>query len=127
MSRKGWVVAVGVLVGVGLAGVMVALLLTRPRHSITPATAEQVRAGMSRADIEALFGRAAGNYSRGDGQPLYGGKLIGHPGRYEVWVGDDVSVFVWFDAGGTVTGHIVGSVFYRQEGLVARILRWAHP
>ena len=57
---------VGVLVGVGLVGVVVAVWLTRPRADITQEVADAIEFGMDERQVAERVGGEAGDYRTGE-------------------------------------------------------------
>jgi hypothetical protein len=113
------VLAVAVLLGLGLVGLLAVMGMSHPRHGVTRQNAERVQVGMTRGEIERCLGGPAGDYSRGEALPVYGYKLL--DGRE--WVGDDCAVHVWFDPDEKATKCAVVDVAQPDGGLWRRFLR----
>jgi hypothetical protein len=95
------VVSVLLLLGVGVR--LVFFLETNPR--ITKANLAQIKAGMSRAEVEAILGRP-GDYRSGPTLCLYSARSptdLPPPTSLPLrWRGDDVEIWVWVDPQGVV-------------------------
>jgi hypothetical protein len=64
MRRRPLLLGVGVLALLGLAWSSFTLLMSRVGDRITRANVQRIKNGMTEAEVEAIFGCPAGNYSR---------------------------------------------------------------
>ncbi len=95
-SGPGWrAVLITVVIGAIVAG-NVWLAMSRPR--LHPEQFAAVRVGMQQAEVEALLGVAAGDYSEG-GEPT--STFTSH-GNHQTWLGPERGITIFFDARGRV-------------------------
>jgi hypothetical protein len=107
MSKRRVLLGAGLLALLGLAG-LVAWLTPHPGAGITQENTERIRPGMSEAEVEAVLGCPAGNYSGKDVDVLqekgelaagWSGNAWDGPVAYRLWVGDELAVLVFFRRG----------------------------
>src|SRR4051812_5845808 len=116
MKRRLFLVATGLALLTVLGFVLALGVTAPPRHNITDETILQVRVGQTVPELEALFGIAAGNYSRrhqlafyepGDGTVVFSGEIPNGEERklegWTEWAGDRVGVCVRLGENGVVT------------------------
>jgi hypothetical protein len=110
------VVSLLVLLGVGVRQVF--FLETNPR--ITKANFAQIKAGMSRAEVEAILG-PPGDYRTGPTVCLYSLRLPTDPPppanslRLQ-WRGDDTEIWLWVDPQGVVLDRSSSPMLLCQSG-----------
>jgi hypothetical protein len=126
MRKRTKVTLVLVIGAAALAGA--AYFLLKPASPINPWAYRRIKAGMTRQEVEAVFGLPAGDYRTpervatgqapsttldlwGDfGQYLYPDMPMPQPGGAEdsaLWLGNDYSVQIGFGRDGGVTGCLV--------------------
>jgi hypothetical protein len=122
MKRRWRLLCLAVTLCLWLSGLLVWLTLPGPRISQT--SFEQIRPGMTRAEVEAVLGVSAGNYTGGRVKIVHG---VPPDDGYAEWVGEDVAVLVWLDDEGRVsrkeclhTSHLIG----RDDSLLRKLRRW---
>jgi hypothetical protein len=133
MSRRKrlllWTLPVVALTGLG----MTTMRWTPARqHRITPENVQKLPAGMSLAEVEALFGAPPGVYTAGD-HTLFAFPVAEHQHRVsaadregctqQVWVGDVVGISVFFQPDGTVRGYNDLLPIYKPT-VLERFCRW---
>ncbi len=112
-----WVVVLVALAGVGWLGV---LWTTAPTHRITLANLEKVERARSEAEVEAIFGVPAGDYSGGRTR-VQGG--VSYPGGInKKWIAEDCAYEIAFAPDGHVGGISVTD--NRPPSLLDRLRRW---
>ncbi len=90
--------------GAGLA--VYRSIITPPRRTLNAAGFDQVRVGMTRAEVEQLLGGPPGDYCRypGGGMTITTEGVRAPPGSVEqIWFDERNRFEVWFDAEGRVT------------------------
>jgi len=88
MAKRRWIVAGGILAGATTLWFLLFVAFP-PRPGVTKANFDRIEKGMTRADVEELFGKpASGSY-------LHGGKKIRH--TCELWSGDEGSATIICD------------------------------
>jgi hypothetical protein len=97
-----------VLIAVSLLSAYATLRQMVQRLRIHPDSAQQIRRGMTRAEVESILGAPPGNYSLGGRAEYFGGRP-GRPFNAE-WVGDEAALFVAFDERGVVLARVAGEV-----------------
>jgi hypothetical protein len=114
------------LVALGLAGV--AGFVLWPRPSATRENYDRIKAGMSRAEVEAIFGppgdyRTTITFHEMDRQDPFG---LGLPGESErdYWMTDEVRIRISFDSSGRVVGTNIGRAFSMPEDGTLDNLLW---
>lgn len=103
-----------VLLLAGLAGYTYFYLY----QHVTPAAADALRHGMTRAQVERILGGPAGKYFRWcEAMPVFDDlSLIEGSGRRgELWIADDFAIVVWFDSADRVAG--IGRTHKMQHGM----------
>lgn len=113
------------LVGVNLVllGSWVTVWLALPKHRINAESITQIKAGMSKQEVETILGAAPGDYSQG----MAGVWLCGRgwqAAEQLAWLGDEAAVRVYFDAEGRVLGVLQGGVMRSNESLRDKLRRW---
>jgi hypothetical protein len=112
------------LLGVPAAVVTVALVawLLWPRGTAnTRENAAKIQPGMARAEVEALLGGPAGDYTAGRYAAAPEPVAVGSP--FSEWLGEECSVLVSFDEGGRVARSQVRPVIH-LDTLGNRFRRW---
>lgn len=101
-----------------------AFWLAHPRVSISQATCDKIKPGMTRAEVEALIGGPPGDYSTKSALPAI---LELPPGvsRFELWFDDQGVIMVVFDEGGKAR-HIFFSddLILLDQGFFERLRSW---
>jgi hypothetical protein len=122
--RRGLLLA-GLLAVAMLGALGIVWWAAGPRHRINRETIALVQEGMTEAEVEALFGVPAGNYSGGRGELAFmtGRRLRALSPSCKEWVGDETGARVAFDADGRVVWTLCGVVLY-EETLLDRVRRW---
>jgi hypothetical protein len=90
---------------------------------------DQVRAGMTMAEVESILGGPPGDYGRYDGNAMMTMEgTFGPPGAVEVlWFDDDNRLEVWFDQSGTVVKvHRRAGFTRRPTTLADSLQRFLH-
>lgn len=124
-----------VLLGIGAlallgttAAVTIALLSTKHQHNITEDGYEQIKEGMTLAEVEAIIGGPAGNYTGGRHEGRIG--IVGgaayypldeeNPARDEQWIGEErwVGVVMYRDR---VLTKYWGEVYRVESTILDRI------
>jgi hypothetical protein len=84
----------------------------RPAHRITPTIHQQIRAGMSQQEVEAILGVPPGDYSgESNRTTIWMDTSSFPPGwRCETWRSPSTAVAVWFDGDGRVLILGVGNI-----------------
>lgn len=131
--RKRMLLWAVLLVVLAVSGTVAVRSATRRDHRITHENAEKLRAGMSLADVEALFGVPAGIHTAGD-QWAFAFPMSEDNRRVKEaqrrgcthleWVGDDVGVEVFFEADGKVRAYDYLLPVRVRESLLERLCRW---
>src|SRR5262245_36440790 len=112
MSRRVYLLGVGLAL-VALAFVLTDALLWEP--GVTAANVKRIRAGMTLAQVEAIFGRKADDCT--------GSLKVFGTARQAYWTEKDGLVLVWLDSEGRVIGKL--SLRQRAEGgPLARLRAW---
>jgi hypothetical protein len=114
-----------VLLGVPAAVVAVALVvwLLLPRGTaITRGNAAKIQPGMTRAEVEALLGGPAGDYTAGRYAAAPEPVAVGGP-SFSEWLGEECSVMVSFDEEDRVVRSQVRPVV-NLDTLGNRLHRW---
>ena len=84
------------------------------RHNITAAAADEIKAGMSRTDVESLLGGPPGKYFRWRRVVAihpWSTTGMGLTPHESCWIADDCAVVVFFN---TRTGRVSDSRFYEK-------------
>lgn len=100
---------------------------TRPAIGINANSCDQIKRGMTRADVEVLFGAPAGDYSTR-------AETYRHPIRPSrdprsekahpsYWISDDVFIALYFDDDDCVDGWSMAASHQSDEGLWAKVRR----
>jgi SmpA / OmlA family len=106
MKRRRQALLIALLLA-GLLAYSLLWLAVCPQHRITPANVDRIQPGMTRAEVEAIFGVPAGEY---EGATMaFGGMPPGarHSGD-DVWVSRVAAVDITFDDEGRVRLKSVG-------------------
>ena len=108
MCRRRVLLGLGALILLGAAAwVTTSLLPTKQKHNITEDGYERIKKGMTLAEVEAIMGGPAGNYTNGQydrGFAIAGGAAYyplneENPPRVEEWIGEErrVGVVIYRD------------------------------
>lgn len=99
MSRRKILIALGAFMTL-VALVLGAFVFSRPRPQIDPATAAQLKGGMTEAEVDAVIGAPEGHYGPGF---LLGRrdfdvfKTLAGAAKRKKWTGEHGIILVWFD------------------------------
>ena len=122
MRRRGLCLRLIAAVAVGSAGFVAVRSFGAPPHRITRAAAAELRPGMALAEVEAVIGVPAGDYSGGTALPAPGSTLTFPPAWHE-WIAEDVRIQAEFDDGRLLV-VLVRDVCRVREPFVRRLGRW---
>jgi hypothetical protein len=114
-SRRFWAVALVVALGAALLAWFA--LIWPSGRALNVAGFDQLREGMTQAEVEALLGGPPGDYGRHrSGESLMTEEgYISPPGSFEqLWYDDGHRFEVYFDAGGKVVGFHKRAQFERR-------------
>src|SRR5262249_15470800 len=100
MTRKKKLVCLGIVAAL-IAAVYFLIRPGVPSHNINLATVERIQKGMTLAEVEAILGVPAGDYTTGPTTSHCNGWM--GPGDKE-WAGDEGVIAVWFDREGKISG-----------------------
>jgi hypothetical protein len=136
MKRKRLLLILGCLATVLLAGYGT-LRLMAPQHRITKENIAAIKEGMTEAEVQALLGVPAGDYSSkqtggvfilGDrpwADSFFAGPDIVERDGGKFWVGDETSVWVRFDDVGQVVVVWPGRFIANgNESFLTKLRRW---
>jgi hypothetical protein len=119
MTKRRWhafAFAVAGVFGVVAGTTLLVLVLLLAGPGVTKANFDRIKAGMSRAEVEMLFGRPA------DARYLHGGLKIRH--TVEVWHGvEGEAEIVSDEAQGVVADEAWSAWSPRDEGILQRVRR----
>ena len=123
--RRRFAVSSAALVLLAMACFCALWYATRPTHHINEVSAEQIKEGMTLAEVESILGVPAGDYStrRQIVLELSSGSMLSAP-RY--WTSNETSVCVDFDDNGHVVHVHSVPVVAVDESWWARLRRWTH-
>ena len=125
MSRRGWLLWLGLLICLGTLGLLACLGLPGPR--IDQGSFEKIQTGMTQQEVENLIGCSPGNYN-GRWRIFHDGGLEGSDDRYKEWVGQEMAILVWLDGDGKVSRKESLSLgMTRRDSFLdrlRRLLRW---
>jgi hypothetical protein len=127
--RRRLTLGFGLLCCLGLVGVWL-LRPAAPVHRINRASFEQIQGGMREAEVEALFGTPAGDYTGGAFAPAdcgVGLTTIWHGPKdqvaaWEVWSADEGEILVGFDQERRVAAKLFVPMF--RGSFTRRWLSW---
>ena len=127
-TRRPLILCLAVLLVLGPAGFWWVRWLARPVHRITPENIDQIYVGMTRKEVEALFGVPPGTYARGKAslvifhhnEPVEEWML----GPVDEWVGEEAAVMVYFNESGLVSHHRRTAVATVEEAFHEKLRRW---
>jgi hypothetical protein len=111
MTRRKKLLSFGISAGLVVV-VYFAFRTSAPKHNINGASFEKIKQGMTLAEVEAILGGPAGDYTTRPTISECDGRL--GPGDKE-WVSDDAAISVWFDPKGGILDASVSPVFRRND------------
>ena len=100
-----------------------------PTHRITTANFGRIRAGMTREEVEAVFGVPPGNYCHTDFSDVIDpvnrlADALYPELRSETWWSDEGGAIVTFGADGTVVGMQLVQTRFSKPSLLERFRAW---
>jgi hypothetical protein len=131
MRKRHWLVLLLLAIVVAASGAA-ALLFRQRSLDFKPEQSDRIRAGMTRAEVEALLGGPPGDYATGytELRVLRARKGLGRGGpedTYELWLGDSGAIWVFFDTSNTVSGRLYeGQVKIERGWLSAFFWQMGH-
>jgi hypothetical protein len=97
---------------------------TRPTHRIRESAIEEIKQGMTVAEVEAIFGVPAGDYSTRPVFPLYMISSLLSSAEEKTWTSNEASICVRFDDNQQVMSATAGYIIVLEESWWARLGRW---
>lgn len=123
MRRRGLCLGLVAAVAAGSAGFVAVRSFGAPAHRITREAAAELRPGMTLAEVEAVIGVPAGDYSGGTALPAPGSTLVFPPSWHE-WIAEDVCIQAEFDEQGRLLFVLLRDVCLVREPFFHRVGRW---
>jgi len=124
MRTRRFMLGITALALLGIAGFFSWKRFKERGKDITWENYERIHDGMTRSQVEAIFGVPAGDYRTRDPEPITF-QTAGVEGTLRAWLGDEGYALIWFDESDEVCYQLfrVDPGHYANESLFERLVR----